>query len=324
MTLANNMTHWFWRTTWHTGSAIPSLWYLLCCRSIAPYAAGSFWCICRLWHGRPRYLIATSWDFFWPQRPSSPLALVLPHSPCHLVPSIRWILATVIVNLLHVFRSLVASLSSGSFIFIVSCISSIHLLLGRPLPRLPSPHASIISFSSPSARITCPKYVTFCLAALCLNVISPLKCPISSSICSFVLFSVQGTLNILLQIHISHASIFFSSALVFVHASHPYSTTGIIIALAILAMIIPVVLYGRLPHWPHPNGNLRRLQNPLGNGQIWGAPGLCPRSTSLPFVHCWHSCPLLKTPVNWPSLRGRCASLCPWTSICSACSYRSH
>ena len=114
-------------------------------------------------------------------------------SPCHLVPSIRWILATVIVSLLHAFRSLVASLSSGRFILIVSCISSIHLFLGRPLPRFPSPHASIISFSMPSARITWPKYVTFCLVALCLNDISPLKCPISSSICSFVLFSVQDT-----------------------------------------------------------------------------------------------------------------------------------
>ena len=159
------------------------------------------------------------------------------HSPCHLVPSIRWILATVIVSLLHAFRSLVVSLSSGRFILIVSCISSIHLFLGRPLPRFPSPHASIISFSMPSARITWPKYVTFCLVALCLNDISPLKCPISSSICSFVLFSVQDTLSILLQIHISHASIFFSSALVFVHASHPYSTTGIIMAFTILVFV---------------------------------------------------------------------------------------
>src|SRR5688572_1880795 len=89
----------------------------------------------------------------------------------------------------------------------------------------------------PSARITCPKYIVFCLAAFCLSVISPLRCPISSSICSFVLFSVQETLSILLQIHISHASIFFSSALVFVHASHPYSTTGIIIAFTILVFV---------------------------------------------------------------------------------------
>src|SRR5688572_5453495 len=162
---------------------------------------------------------------------------IVHESPCHLVPSIRGILATAKVNLLHAFRSLVASLSSGRFILIVSRISSIHLFLGRPLPRLPPPHAGVMSVSVLSARITCPKYIVFCLAALCVSVISPLGCPISSSICSFVIFSVQEALSILLEIHISHASIFFSSALVFVHASHPYSTTGIIIAFTILVFV---------------------------------------------------------------------------------------
>src|SRR6218665_532594 len=45
------------------------------------------------------------------------------------------------------------SLSSDGFI---PCISSIHLLRGHPLHLLPSPHASIIPFSNPSDRITCP------------------------------------------------------------------------------------------------------------------------------------------------------------------------
>src|SRR6218665_3297391 len=40
-------------------------------------------------------------------------------------------------------------------------------------------------------------------AALCLSDISPLACPISINIDSFVLFSVQETLSIFLQIHVS-------------------------------------------------------------------------------------------------------------------------
>src|SRR6218665_1589140 len=51
-------------------------------------------------------------------------------------------------------------------------------------------------------------------------------CPISISIDSFILFSVQGTLSIFLPIHISQSSISFSISLAFVHVSQPYSITG--------------------------------------------------------------------------------------------------
>ena len=61
------------------------------------------------------------------------------------------------------FLSVVTSLSSATFIPVTSCISSIHFLLGRPL-LLPSPHASIIPFSNPSDRITCPKNPSFRLS----------------------------------------------------------------------------------------------------------------------------------------------------------------
>src|SRR6218665_2492642 len=100
-------------------------------------------------------------------------------------------------------------------------ISSIHLFLGRPLFLLPSLHASITSFSRPFAHITWPENSIFCFAAQCFSDISPLACPISICIDSFVLFSDQETLSICVQIHISQALHFFSITLVFVHVSHP-------------------------------------------------------------------------------------------------------
>ena len=58
-------------------------------------------------------------------------------------------------------RILTTSLSSArpiGPILISAIISSIHLFLGRPL-LLPSPHANIISFSRPSALITCRRTI---------------------------------------------------------------------------------------------------------------------------------------------------------------------
>src|SRR6218665_3275210 len=51
-------------------------------------------------------------------------------------------------------------------------ISSIHFLLGCPLLLLPFPCASIIPFSNPSDRITCPKNPSFLLSAVCCGVSS--------------------------------------------------------------------------------------------------------------------------------------------------------
>src|SRR6218665_2442785 len=125
-------------------------------------------------------------------------------------------------SFLHTSRTFTASLSFARFIPDIVCISSIHFFLGRPLFLLPSPHASTISFSIPFARITWPKNsILFCFAALCLSDKTPLACPISISIDSFVLFYVQETISIFLQVHISQASIFFSISLVFVHVSQP-------------------------------------------------------------------------------------------------------
>src|SRR6218665_3965758 len=114
-------------------------------------------------------------------------------SPCHLVLSTRRVLATVLPILLHRFLSAVTPLSSASFIPVTSCISSIHILLGRPLLLLPSPYASIILFSSPSDRITCPKNPSFLLSAVCCSVSSS-SIPISMRTLSLVFFSVHDIL----------------------------------------------------------------------------------------------------------------------------------
>ena len=66
------------------------------------------------------------------------------------------------------YLSVVASLSSANFIPVnpvTSCISSIHLLFGRPLLLLTSLHASIIPFFNPSDLITCSKSSSFLLIA---------------------------------------------------------------------------------------------------------------------------------------------------------------
>src|SRR6218665_2849550 len=109
-------------------------------------------------------------------------------SPCHLVLSTRRVLATVLTILLQCFLSVDTSLSSASFIPVTSCISSIHFLLRRPLLLLPSPYASIILFSSPSDRITCPKNPSFLLSAVCCSVSSS-SIPISMHTLSLVFFS---------------------------------------------------------------------------------------------------------------------------------------
>src|SRR6218665_49466 len=106
-------------------------------------------------------------------------------------------------SLLHCFLSFVTSLSSASFIPVTSCISSIHLLLGFLL--LSSPHASIIPFSNPSDRTTCPKNPSFLLIAVCCSVSSS-SIPISMCTFSLVFFSIHEILCIFLLIHISHLS----------------------------------------------------------------------------------------------------------------------
>ena len=104
-----------------------------------------------------------------------------------------------------------------------------HLILCRPLLLLPSIFPSIRGFSNESAlHISWSKYWSFSFN------ISPSKehsGPISFRMDWLDLLAVQGTLMSLLQHHSSKASILRDSAFFIVQLSHPYMTTGKIIAL---------------------------------------------------------------------------------------------
>ena len=104
---------------------------------------------------------------------------------------------------------------------------SSHLILCRPLLLLPSIFPSIRVFSNESVlHIRWPKYWSFCVIPS--NEYSGL---ISFRMDWLDLLAVQGTCKSLLQHHSSKASILWCSAFFIVQLSHPYMTTGKIIAL---------------------------------------------------------------------------------------------
>ena len=128
-----------------------------------------------------------------------------------------------------------ASLSitnSGSLLKLMSIKSvmpSSHLILCRPFFLLPSIFPSIRVFSNePVLRIRWPKYWSFSFSISPSNEYSVL---ISFRMDLLDLLAVQGTLKSLLQHHSSKASILQCSAFFIVQLSHPYMTTGKIIAL---------------------------------------------------------------------------------------------
>ena len=106
---------------------------------------------------------------------------------------------------------------------------SIHLILCRPFPLLPSIFPSIRVFSNESAlHIRWPKYWSFSFKISPSNEHSGL---ISFRMDCLDLLAVQGTLNSLLQHHSSKASVLQCSAFFIAQLSHPYMTTGKTIAL---------------------------------------------------------------------------------------------
>ena len=111
---------------------------------------------------------------------------------------------------------------------IESVMPSSHLMLCHPL-LLPSIFPSIRVFSSESVlHIRWPEYWSFSFSISPCNEYSEL---ISFRIDWFDLFTVQGTLKILLQYHSSKASILWLSAFFIVQLSYPYMTPGKTIAL---------------------------------------------------------------------------------------------
>ena len=105
---------------------------------------------------------------------------------------------------------------------------SSHLILSRPLLLLPPIPSSIRVFSNESTlRMRWPKYWSFIFRFSPSNEYPGL---ISFRRDWLDLLAVQGTRKSLLQYHSSKASILRRSAFFTVQLSHPYMTTGKIIA----------------------------------------------------------------------------------------------
>ena len=112
---------------------------------------------------------------------------------------------------------------------IESVMPSSHLILCRPILLLPPIPPSIRVFSNESTlRMRWPKYWSFSFSIIPSKEIPGLT---SFRMDWLDLLSVQGTLKSLLQYHSSKASILWRSAFFTVQLSHPYMTTGNIIAL---------------------------------------------------------------------------------------------
>ena len=110
-----------------------------------------------------------------------------------------------------------------------SVMPSNHLILCCPLLLLPSIFPSIRVFSDESAlHIQWPKDLSFSFSISPSNEHPGLICFRMNWL---DLLAVQGTLKSLLQHHSSKASILWCSALFIVQLSHPYMTTGKMIAL---------------------------------------------------------------------------------------------
>ena len=105
-----------------------------------------------------------------------------------------------------------------------------HLMLWHPLFLLPSIFPSVRVFSNESVlHIRWPKHWSFSLR---INPSNEYPGLISFKMDWLDCLAVQGTLKSLLQYHSSKASILRCSAFFIVQLSHPYMTTGKIIALA--------------------------------------------------------------------------------------------
>ena len=117
--------------------------------------------------------------------------------------------------------------------FIDSVMPSNHLTLCHPLPLLLSTFPSIRVFSSESALwIRWPKYWSFSISAS--NEYSGL---ISFKIDWFDLLTGQGTFKSLYQHHSLKASVLLCSAIFMIQLSHPYMTTGKIIAVTLRTFV---------------------------------------------------------------------------------------
>ena len=124
--------------------------------------------------------------------------------------------------------SFTISWSLLKFMSFESVMPSNHLILCHPLLLLPSIFPSIRVFCNESAlHIKWPKSWSFSFSISPSNEYPGL---ISFRMDWWDLLAVQGTLKSLFQHHSSKASVLQGSAFFMVHLSHPYMTTGKIIA----------------------------------------------------------------------------------------------
>ena len=131
--------------------------------------------------------------------------------------------------------SIINSQSSPKSMSIELVMSSNHLILCHPLLLLPPIIRSIRVFSNESALcIRWPKYWSF---SFNISPSSEHSGLISSRMDWLDLLAVQGTRKSLLQHHSPKASILRHSAFFMVQLSHPYMTTGKIIALTIQTFV---------------------------------------------------------------------------------------
>ena len=116
---------------------------------------------------------------------------------------------------------------------------SSHLILCHPLLLLPPVPPSIRVFSNESTlRIRWPKYWSFSFSIIPSKEIPGL---ISFRMDCLNILAVQGTLKSLCQHHSSKVSILWRSAFFTVQLSHPYMTTGKIIALTRWTLVSKVM-----------------------------------------------------------------------------------
>ena len=106
---------------------------------------------------------------------------------------------------------------------------SSHLVLGRPLLLLPPIHPSIRVFSNESTLYM--RWLKYWSFSFSISLSKQHPGLVSFRMDWLDLLVVQGTLKGLLQHHSSKASILLHSAFFVVQLSHPYMTTGKIIAL---------------------------------------------------------------------------------------------
>ena len=140
-----------------------------------------------------------------------------------------WLFATPWIAARQASLSITNSQSSLKLTSIESVMPSSHLILCRPLLLLPPIPPSIRVFSNESTlRMRWPKYWSFRFSIIPSKEIPGL---ISFRMDWLDLLAVQGTVKSLLQHHSSKASILWCSAFFTVQLSHPYMTTGKIIAL---------------------------------------------------------------------------------------------